>query len=251
MTILTTIIAYLFVLTPSLPQPYCDVKGERARPYSKSERQETRERVQEVCKHVQASKAVCSYLDAIVIRESSGRAGVRHTIGTPEHGISENGLGAMGLSIRWHADKWPGGDEDPMFCIPEVSALVALDIVHRAVKKWEARNLTEVQAVYGGQFGCWKRAVPVGPWGRIYNRVAGVLAMFDLRVSMLEASTVRECNLNVTARTVKVCKRLERYDVNCWDPVGEGDIGELPPMNERRELAARLHAEYESKDEAQ
>ncbi len=258
MTLLTFVFAYLFVVTPvraaddvapQLPTPYCDAHGVRARAYTKAERRETRERVQEVCKQVGASKPVCAYLDAIVVRESSGRSGVRHTIGSPEHGVTENGLGAMGLSLRWHADKWPGDDEDPMFCVPEVSAIVALDIVHRAVKKWGANSLTEVQAVYGGQFGCSSGRERLDPWRRAFNRISAALSHFGFSFGTFRPKVKRTCGLHVTPRTVRVCRRLERYDVDCWAEIGEEDIGELPPMISRRELAARLHAKYEREQE--
>mgnify|MGYP007022321895 CR=1 FL=1 len=232
---------------PKLKAPYCDPSGVKARRYSKAETMETRERVQAVCKHVGASKPVCAYLDAVVVRESSGRAGVRHTKGTPEKGITENGLGPMGLSLHWHRDKWPGKDEDPMFCHPEVSALVALDIVHRAYGKWGARNLTEVQAIYGGSWGCFRpeantrASAPIDAGVRV---IAGMLGFVIPPIESLDLRGEKECGPVITARTRNVCRRLDRYDVSCWRELSKEDIGTLPPMDERRDLAARLAFDF-------
>ena len=112
-------------------------------------RRETRKRVRAACRHAGAAPIVCAYADAIVVRESSGRAGVRHT-----KGENEDGLGAMGLSLRWHRNRWPG-DADPDFCRPEVSFAVAHSIMWSAVRKFGARTAVEMQAIYAGSWSCY------------------------------------------------------------------------------------------------
>lgn len=53
----------------------------------------------------------------------------------------------LGLDKRAHRDKWPG-DPEPAWCTPEASVLVALHIARRAVKRWGARSVSDIQAVY-------------------------------------------------------------------------------------------------------
>ncbi len=137
---ITALFSLFFLSAPTCGDPAAEI--------TKAERKETRARVQAVCQEVGASPIICAYMDAIVVRESSGRAGVRHTKGT-----RENGLGAMGLSLHWHKDKWWGKDEDPYFCSPEVSATVALAVFHRAFR-YHAKNVKDVQMIYGGHFRC-------------------------------------------------------------------------------------------------
>lgn len=190
---------YASIFAPTLPEPVCE-----AEVYTREQREETRARVRSTCQSVGASEIVCDYLDAVVIRESSGRAGVRHTLGE-----GENGLGAMGLSIRWHRDKWPGEDEDPMFCHPEVSALVTLAIMRRAIVRYEAGDLTEIQAIFGGSWDCWGE-------GRD-----------------------RMCRAH-PRRTRDLCTRMTRRGWSCYRPVRLRDLGREVKRRDRRIYAARL-----------
>jgi hypothetical protein len=222
---MNAIIALLMLILPSAaesaPDPsvgmigQCDpIDGPRLT-WTREARRETRRRVQRACRSVGASPAVCAFADAVVIRESAGRAGVRHTLGTPEKGIKENGLGAMGLSLRWHADKWPGKDEDPAFCVPEASFIVAHSIMWRAVTRYRAANLLEVQAIYAGRWDCY----------------------IDPRTSK------KTCRADPSPRTVRaICGRLRARGHSCYDPITKKDLGEKIPLRERRSWVDKLVA---------
>ena len=132
-----------------LPGDYCNARGYRT-PWTPEAKAQTRARVQAVTSELGVSRAVAAYHQAILWRESfGGEASVRHTLGEDVRG-QEDGLGPYGLSLRWHRDKWPGENEDPAFCSPEVSAVVAHEIMWRAVTRHGASTLLEVQAVYAG-----------------------------------------------------------------------------------------------------
>lgn len=178
-------------------------------------RKDTRRRVQKVCKVVGASPIICAYMDAIVVRESSGRSGVRHT-----GGKNENGLGAMGLSLRWQKDKWPGEDEDPMFCAPEVSAVVALAIFHRAFKKWKAQDLVDVQGIYGGHWECYNT---YPSWSKPVQKPE------------------RVCRARRNYRHVGgLCKRMKDRGFSCRTKITRKDLGRFIPRHERREFATNV-----------
>lgn len=194
-----------------LPIPECVAVGEDPPQYSRAQRQETRDRVQAVCKAVSASPIICAYMDLITVRESSGRAGVRHV-----KGHNENGLGAMGLSLRWHSDKWPGDDEDPQFCHPEVSAIVALAIMHRAMIRYNAKNVVELQSIYAGHWYCEGE-------GRD-----------------------RKCHPRVVPRDTNVCSRLSARGHDCWEQIDQSDLGRKIPLNKRREFVADMLSKFES-----
>ena len=188
-----------------IPIPNCSEHQE----YDSAESRETRARVQAVCKEVGADPIICAYMDAVVVRESSGRSGVRHT-----KGKNENGLGAMGLSLRWHRDKWPGEDEDPLFCHPEVTAVVSLAIMHRAMQRYKAKNIVEIQAIYAGNWTCQGE-------GR-----------------------ERKCRARVTKRTTNVCGRMSARGFDCWKTLTKKDLGRKIPMDERREFVADMIARF-------
>lgn len=199
-------------LKSDLPIPQCIEPGEKNPKYSREERRETRERVQSVCRSVGASPIICAYMDAITVRESSGRAGVRHY-----KGHNENGLGAMGLSLRWHKDKWPGDDEDPQFCHPEVSAIVALDIMHRAMARYDASNIVELQSIYAGHWYCE---------GEGRNR---------------------KCHPKVRERDARVCTRMKARGHDCWKELEPKDLGRKIPMKDRRDFIKKLLSSFDSK----
>ena len=130
----------------------CDPPGEpRQHWWPKSLRQETHARVQRACRDMGGSPIICAYMDLIVERESHGRAGVRH-----HRGKNENGLGPMGLSKHWQAGRWPGKDEEPMFCQPEASAIVAQALFYRAFDHYSARTVAELQSIYAGKWFCYR-----------------------------------------------------------------------------------------------
>lgn len=175
--------------------------------WTRASRTEARARVLAVFDYVGASEAFRTYAKVIGSRESSWMPGVWHDGG--------RGLGAMGLMISAHHDKWPGDDENPAFCWPEVSALVALEVMHRAVHNWHAGNLVEIQAIYSGRF----------------------------RKIVLEDGTV----LRAPGRTTdpNLCARLARRGVSCLAPITAADLGRRVPKHRMREVAAELAAKFE------
>ena len=214
MTQLLSFLAVLFFFSPTVEgapevpelRPTCNQTE-----ITPEARADTRRRVQNVCKAVGASRIICAYMDAIVVRESSGRSGVRHT-----KGKNENGLGAMGLSLRWQKDKWPGDDEDPMFCSPEVSAVVALAVFHRAFKKYKAHDLIDVQGIYGGHWECWYQHFP-------------------------NEKPKRLCRARRNYRHVGgLCKRMKARGFSCKKPITRRDLGKFISKRERREFAANV-----------
>ncbi len=199
---------------PASAMGQCDPREGPRVNWSQELRKETRKRVRNVCRNLRASPITCAYLDAVVVRESSGRASVRHT-----KGKGEDGLGPMGLSLKWHADKWPGKDEDPMFCQPEVSALVALAIMYRAVSRFGARNMVEVQAIYGGSWECWP-----------------------------DYDGNRTCVVVVKPRHQKsICGRLSQRGFSCRAPITREDLGRPIPRYRRRKVARSLVEEYDAR----
>lgn len=206
---LPTIIAWLFTFLQPSP---CDPLDGDGMEWSAEQRQETRDRVRLAClHHLKASPTVCAFYEAVVIRESSGRASVRHTLGQ-----GENGLGAMGLSLRWHANKWPGNDEDPMFCTPEVSLIVAHAIVWRAFTRYHATTMLDAQAVYGAQWRCFenkgKRTCTAAPNGRTEDAI---------------------------------CGRMRHLGASCYAPITRKDLGRRVPLGERRQWVAEVLAARE------
>lgn len=178
--------------------------------WSSEARAETRARVQAVCEHVGASPLICEYMDIVVIRESSGRPGVRHRLGQ-----GEDGLGAMGLSLWWMRHLWPGDDEDPAFCQPEVSALVALELFRRAVVRWNATNLVGIQAVYAGSLSVW-----VDDEGKRHR------------------SPGRSWDPGL-------CARVAARGASCLTPITVEDLGLRVRSSERRELAYELAERFD------
>ena len=174
---------------------------------------ETRARVAAVCRWAQASNDVCEYLQVVLWRESwGGHAGARHDDGA--------GLGPMGLALKAHADKWPGQDEDPMFCVPEVSALVALAILRRAVTRWNARDLIGINSIYAGR---WRTYV--------LEDGSGLRAPRDIANPGL-------------------CRRLEARGVGCRTPVLLGDLGRRVPYSKRRGTALALNVLFTARQDA-
>lgn len=177
-------------------------------------RRETQARVQRACHDVGASKVICAFADAIVIRESSGRAGVRHRLGHNEHG-----LGAMGLSLRWHRDKWPGRDEDPQFCKPEVSFAVAHAVMWRAVTRYKATTLLEIQAIYEGRWFCFPHPTTGKP--------------------MCRATPTRRTRGNI-------CGRMRTRGFSCDEPITRKDLGRKVDRARRRDWALSLFESFGS-----
>jgi hypothetical protein len=178
----------------------CDPVGGPALQWSAEERLEVRRMVRRGCKALGASEALCDFYDAVVVRESSGKASRRHTRGEGEHGV-----GPMGLNLASHSDKWPGRDEVPMFCNPYASLIVAHAVVWRAVTAYHASDLLDVQAVYSGRWYC-----------------------------TLEDGK-RRCFADPNERTVRlICSRLEGRGSSCYAPLTRKDLGKRVPLRDRR-----------------
>lgn len=188
----------------------CDPVDGPKQTWTRGDVKETKRRVRAYCKAVKASPAVCAFMDLIVVRESSGFPGVRHTRGKNGNG-REHGLGAMGLSLRWHRDKWPGKDEDPMFCTPEVSAAVAHDILWRAVRRYNAANILELQAIYSGRWVCTQ-------W-----------------------EGKRKCWAEPNGRTARLtCPGMAYRGFSCHTEITVKDLGRYIPKQDRRAFVAAL-----------
>lgn len=212
---LSTVLA--LVLAATAPRiGVCDPVDGPPLEWSADQRAEVRARVRSACKALGAAPMVCTWLDASGIRESSWSPSVRHTLGR-----GEAGLGVLGLSTHWQRDKWPGRDEDPAFCSPEVSAIVALAIVHRAQTVWEARDLRDVQAVFAGRFRC------------------------------VTEGEERNCFIvrDVTA-DADICRRLELHGVDCRAPLRKRAGGRRVPLRDRPKAAEALAERWAKKPAA-
>jgi hypothetical protein len=212
-----------------VPGDYCNDVGAPREPWSAEEKARTRARVQAACEALGASEIVCAFDDAIVWRESfGGEASVRHMRGVDADGTPEHGLGPMGLSLRWHADKWPGDDLDPALCTPEASVLVSHEIMWRAVTRYHATTVVELQAIFAGRFRC----TTVDRWGwlaRAWPSIAWVLP-----------AAVRECWPAPTARMERdICERMQARGYYCHRRITVDDLGERVPLDERRAWVLR------------
>ena len=190
----------------------CDPKGSKRSKVTKSIRRETRARIRHAFRYLGAARIVQAYADLIGERESHYHPGIRHT-----EGEGENGLGPMGLSLDSHHDKWPGRDEDPSFCVPEVSAVIAHAIMWRAVTKFHAETIDDVQAIFGGRWSCHE-----GPHGR---------ACFPRIVPRFSDD---------------LCRRLARRGYSCHQLITRRDLGRRHRVYQRRKLAAEIRASYDS-----
>lgn len=141
-------------VTPGvLPGDYCDLPGGQSTTWTREQRRQTFDRAEAVTDALGTSAIIAAYHQELIQRESRGRASVEHNYGFDSDGTPEHGLGAYGLSIRWHSDKLDGGG-DPGFCSPEISAVVAAEIMHRAWTNYGARTVLELQSVYSGRWDC-------------------------------------------------------------------------------------------------
>ena len=144
--------------TPDSPIGLCDpVDGPRVE-YSKADRMEVYARIQTACVAAGDSPIICAYFDMVAFRESRGRASVRHT-----RAEGENGLGPLGLSLRWQRHRWPG-QADPDFCLPEPSYAVAREVAIKALTVYHAESVVDIQAVYSGRTGSYRQ-----PNGKLYH----------------------------------------------------------------------------------
>lgn len=189
-----------------IPGDYCNARGERVR-WTDEAKARTRERIDVALDDLDVAPIVRAFHRLVVCRESfCGEASVRHTLGEDVRG-SEDGLGAYGLSLRWHGNKWDGDDLEPALCTPEVSVAIAHEIVWRAVTRYGARNIAEIQAVYGGFVEC-----------------DGGECLFTLPASKRRS----------------VCTRLARFGHDCSAPISRADLGRRLSKGQRRGWALGL-----------
>lgn len=207
MTYLLTVLTLLFFQPPAggegISIGECAPVGSSRIKMSPENKAEVRRRVHDACENIlKASPTVCAFYDALVRRESyGGNSSVRHT-----KGVNENGAGPMGLSLIWHKDKWPGKDEDPAFCTPEASLIVAHAIVWRAFTRYHARNMVDAQAIYSGRWYCARYG-----------------------------ATSRKCYADPSSRTRRlICGRMRDSGFSCNTKVTRADLGVKVHLNDRR-----------------
>lgn len=197
-----------------VPGDYCD-PDDGGRSWTRAQKQRTRDRVAKACEYVGGSPLYCEFWQAAITRESwGGVASAVHTRGTDVDGDTEDGLGPLGISRKWHASKWPGDDELPALCTPEVSFLIGHAIALRAVEAYGASTLVEIQAVYGGGVGVVRcRATGLPSWLRWFG--------FGW---LVERTAGSECEIRPTGRHVAaVCDRMRWED--CTRPITREDLG--------------------------
>lgn len=104
------------------------------------------------CRALGATREACAVLKIIAYRESSGDGCAVHVRG---NGGSEYGLGLHGLSWELHWPKWfRPMDQDvttDAFRIPEISTVITLRLLRRAVHRYNARTWVEIHAVFAGR----------------------------------------------------------------------------------------------------
>ena len=112
---------------------------------------------------------------------------------------------------------------------------MAHELIARAVTRWGASNLVEVQAVYGGHAQCY---TPPDPFGWVELWISVEAARWLRRVDWIKPAPERWCTLDLgQERTEKLCARMRRRNVSCWAPITEEDLGRVLPATERREWA--------------
>ena len=120
---------------------------------------------------------------------------------------------------------------DPALCTPEVSVVIAHEIFHRAITRYHATNIVEIQAVFAGRFRC----ATVDRWGWLTRA-------WPLLASVLPAAS-RECWPAPTQRMVAdVCERMRQRGHHCNRRITVDDLGQRVPLDERRAWVLRLSA---------
>ena len=187
-----------------IPGDYCNARDEPRVPWTRDAKRRTQTRVERVLGALRVAPIIRAFHRVVICREAfCGEASVRHTLGGDVRG-REDGLGAYGLSLRWHKNKWPGEDLEPALCTIEVSTVIAHELMWRAVTRYGARNLAEVQAVYAGAVSC----------------VEGD-CRFELSLSKRRG----------------FCERLSSHGYDCAAPITEQDLGRRLGPDERQEWA--------------
>ena len=190
------------MLGTSSPIGKCDpIDGPKLH-WSRADRKQLRRDIQDAAIEMGASPVFRAYLDAVAVRESSMKGSRWHDGG--------KGLGAFGLNLESHADKWPGTDEHPAFCNPRASTVVVQAIAHGCLDKFShgtgALVAWDLQACFAGRFEC--------------------IGIED------------ECTAEQQDRTTSaICSRMEARGFGCYEPISKKDLGPLVPMNQRRAFA--------------
>ena len=131
----------LLAMIIAIPAPVCGDWSDGFRS-TKDVRKDAKARVLKTCRALGGSRQACAVMGAMVSRESSGDPCAVHRLGEGEYG-----LGVLGLSCRWHRNKWDGDCEQ--FRKPEVSAVVVMRIFRRAVSRHGATSWADVNEVFG------------------------------------------------------------------------------------------------------
>lgn len=194
----------------------CDPMEGEGLTWTQESQDEARARLAAACTShlVNASPVVCAWVDVSFDRESGyagGGPGVWH-----KRGSGDVGLGPLALSLKWNRHRWPGEDEHPAFCQPEVSVIVALSIAHTAWHKYGARTPIELQSIFGGH---WKCVHVEGKRGKV-------------------------CRPTKTKNS-HLCRGLKRRGFDCEERLNESDLGRHVPVGERRELARQLQQSFD------
>ena len=129
----------LATLAPTCPEPEAWLAGDRS---SKTERRDTRQRLEATWKALGADRDAIAVLSAIALRESSYDTCAVHRLG-----INENGSGPMGLA-NLHRKKF-GGEWLPQ--IPEVSGVVTWRIALNAKLRYRVKDWANFGEIYAGR----------------------------------------------------------------------------------------------------
>lgn len=216
-----------------VPGDYCSAE-DNAKTWTAEDKQRTRDRLRLACEAAGGSDDYCAFWDAVTCREAwCGVASAVHVQGVDVDGEREYGLGPLGLSVKWHGDKWDGEDEDPAFCSPEVSFVVGHAIAWAAVERYGARNWVELQAIFGGggRRVCETDRLP--SWWWVFDGVPGLqwLTAFG--------PTSTSCEVYTLPRHASaICSRLGQRNIECRAPLTLADLGAKIPLEGRREWAA-------------
>lgn len=186
----------------------CDPDGGPRFQWTREQRREVRDRVHDACRAQGAALIVCAWLDVSGLRESSWSPSVRH-----RRGEREDGIGVLGLDKHAQRRRWPE-DPEPAWCQPEASVVVALSIARSAIRKWGARDVSDIQAVFA--FRTFRDED-----GQLHVRK-------DYRANE------------------RLCKGMMARGFSCRRPVTLKDLGPRTPVEDRparaRELAALFDA---------
>jgi hypothetical protein len=214
----------------------CDPTA-RARSWTKAQKKVTRDRIWAACKRVGGSDLYCSFWMAAICREAwCGIASAVHTRGVDADGEPEYGLGALALSVKFHRGKWPGNDEDPAFCVPEVAFAVGHAIAWKAMTTYHAHNAIGIQAIFGGGKDSHRCEV-VGGW---LDDAPMIRWLWSLAFDLPERGRTRCVATPQLRHRESVCSRMQ----GCGKLLTIEDLGEEIPLERRRAWAIEAAASH-------